>query len=266
MEIGDRIRARQFEAADDLAGALLRRVVDRPDVNEPVQIEFTPVAIHGLNCGWAMLCGARDAGRVDPDCAELIDEMLSGVQELMAGSRSASRFTLAYFLANLALLLPSLDEAEMDEDEEEEEAPDDLPEMSLAFAALADVIEAALAQPRESDSDGQDDRPAGMLGAEYAIPWPTPLPPGCTALSFRGAGNQISQDFVLAGDGALRIAAEKGPFILRVRRPDGTTLSDVADMADGGLGLMAIPEGGTYRLEIETPARWGVTVVFESEP
>jgi hypothetical protein len=109
-----------------------------------------------------------------------------------------------------------------------------------------------------------DDRVAPTYGAEHAIPWPTPLPAGCSTLSFRGAGNQTTREFVLPGDGALRIAAEKGPFILHVRRPDGTALGDVATPPEGGLALMAIPEGGTYTLTIQAPARWGVTVVFQS--
>lgn len=105
---------------------------------------------------------------------------------------------------------------------------------------------------------------APMHGVECAIPWPAPLPPGYSALSFHGAGNQTTQEFVLSGDAALRIAAEKGPFTLHVRRPDGSALSDVASLPDGGLALMAIPEGGAYTLAIQTPARWGVTVVFQA--
>jgi hypothetical protein len=110
-------------------------------------------------------------------------------------------------------------------------------------------------------SEQHDQRPAPLHGARHAMPWPTPLPPGCSALSFYGAGGQATQAFVLAGDAALRIGAEKGPFVLHVRRPDGSAL-EVADLPEGGLALMAIPEGGTYTLEIQAPARWAVTVVF----
>lgn len=109
-----------------------------------------------------------------------------------------------------------------------------------------------------------DGHPAPMYGAEHAIPWPIPLPAGCSTLSFRGAGNQTTREFVLPRDGALRIAAENGPFTLHVRRPDGTALRDVANLPDGGLALMAISKGGTYTLAIRAPARWGVTIVFEA--
>src|SRR5256886_9998736 len=52
-------------------------------------------------------------------------------------------------------------------------------------------------------------------------------------LTFRGAQTQTTRAFVLAADAALRITAEAGPFQLRVRRADGTFLSDVANLPDG---------------------------------
>ena len=103
---------------------------------------------------------------------------------------------------------------------------------------------------------------AGVAGAENAIPWPTPVLPGTAVITFRGYGNQSTEPFVLPGDASVRIAAERGPFALRVVRPDGTDAVNPASMPFGGLGLGAIPEGGTYALEVQTPERWGVTVVF----
>jgi|SRR5947209_16348846 len=113
-------------------------------------------------------------------------------------------------------------------------------------------------------SEPPDHRPEPLPGEENAVPWPVPLPPGCSALTFYGEGNQTTQAFALPGDAALRILAETGPFTLRVRRPDGSTLNDVASLPDGGPALMEIPEGGTYTLAVQTPARWAVTVVFEA--
>jgi hypothetical protein len=107
-----------------------------------------------------------------------------------------------------------------------------------------------------------DDRPEPLPGEENAIPWPVPLPPGCSTLSFYGSGDQITQAFTLRRDAALRILAEAAPLTLWVRRPNGTVLSDIASLPEGGPGLMAIPEGGTYTLAVQTPARWAVTVVI----
>jgi hypothetical protein len=113
-------------------------------------------------------------------------------------------------------------------------------------------------------TEKHDHRPAPVHGVQHAIAWPIPVPSGCSALTFRGAGVQTTEEFLLPGNAVLRIAAEKtGPFLLRVRRPDGSTLADVADLPNGGLAIMAIPEGGTYTIEVRAPARWGVTVVYE---
>jgi hypothetical protein len=101
-----------------------------------------------------------------------------------------------------------------------------------------------------------------VADAENAIPWPTPVLPGTSVLTFRGYGNGRTEPFVLPGDASVRIAAERGPFALRVLRPDGTDAVNPANMPFGGLGLGAIPEGGTYTLEVRTPERWGITVVF----
>jgi hypothetical protein len=99
-------------------------------------------------------------------------------------------------------------------------------------------------------------------GAENAIPWPTPMLPDTAMLTFRGYGSQSTAAFVLPGDASVRIAAERGPFVLRVIRPDGTDAVSPAKMPYGGLGLGAIPAGGTYTLEVRTAERWGITVVF----
>jgi hypothetical protein len=105
---------------------------------------------------------------------------------------------------------------------------------------------------------------APVSGAENAIPWPTPTLPGTSVLTFRGYGNQRTEAFALPGDASVRIAAERGPFVLRVVRPDGSDAVNPADMTFGGLGLGAIPEGGTYSFEVRTAERWGITVVFEA--
>jgi hypothetical protein len=98
-------------------------------------------------------------------------------------------------------------------------------------------------------TEKHDHRPAPVHGVQHAIAWPIPVPSGCSALTFRGAGVQTTEEFLLPGNA--------------VRRPDGSTLADVADLPNGGLAIMAIPEGGTYTIEVRAPARWGVTVVYE---
>ena len=103
---------------------------------------------------------------------------------------------------------------------------------------------------------------APTAGAENAIPWVTPVLPGTSALTFRGYGDGRTEAFVLPSDGSVRIAAERGPFALRVVRPDGSDAVKPALMSFGGLGLGAIPEGGAYALEVHTHQGWGVTVVF----
>jgi hypothetical protein len=110
------------------------------------------------------------------------------------------------------------------------------------------------------------DRPTAPLvprhGAEHAVPWPTPPIPGTALLSFWGKGPGATEPFVLPGDASLRIAAETGPFVLRVLRPDGTDGATVAPVPNAGLALGAIPQGGTYTLDIRTEGCWGVTIVF----
>ena len=94
------------------------------------------------------------------------------------------------------------------------------------------------------------------------VPWPYRLSPGGQTLTFRGYGNAATGEFALNQDAALRMVWEAGPFRLRVRRADGAFLPQVAEDSDGGFGLMGINHEGTYSLVIETPARWGVTVVI----
>lgn len=72
----------------------------------------------------------------------------------------------------------------------------------------------------------------------------------------------MTERFTLAGDAALRILPNAAPFKLVVQKDDGTLLADVAVLGDGMLGLMALPEGGTYRLLIEAHAEWGVSIVY----
>jgi hypothetical protein len=103
---------------------------------------------------------------------------------------------------------------------------------------------------------------APVSGAENAIPWPTPPLPGFSMITFRGYGDGRTEPFVLPGDASVRIAAERGPFVLRVVRPDGTDAVNPANMRYGGLGLGAIPQGGTYAFEVRTAAGWAITVVF----
>jgi hypothetical protein len=103
--------------------------------------------------------------------------------------------------------------------------------------------------------------PQPIAGAENAVPWPMPLPSGAQALTFWGSGNTTTGEFTLASDASLRIVVEAGPLTLRVLRPDGSAVGDLATMPVRGLALGAIAEGGTYKLEVRTVAKWGVTVV-----
>jgi hypothetical protein len=104
-----------------------------------------------------------------------------------------------------------------------------------------------------------------MAGPERAVPWPTPPIPGTSMLTFWGSGDQSTEEFTLPGDASMRMAAEKGPFVVRLLNPDGTDATKLAPVPNGGLALGAIPQGGTYTLEVKTPGRWGITVVFETE-
>jgi hypothetical protein len=79
--------------------------------------------------------------------------------------------------------------------------------------------------------------------------------------TFWGTRAATTAAFEVPVDAALRILARAGRFTLRVQRSDGTYLGEVADLAEGGLGLLAISRGGTYRLLIDAAADWGVTVV-----
>ena len=110
-------------------------------------------------------------------------------------------------------------------------------------------------------SDAPAARVAPVAGADSAVPWPTPPIPGTSVLTFWGTGDQSTEAFVLPGDASVRIIAETGPIAVRVLNPDG---SDGAKLAPAGRGLAlgAIPAGGTYTLEVRTPGRWGVTLVY----
>jgi hypothetical protein len=63
---------------------------------------------------------------------------------------------------------------------------------------------------------------APMHGPNNAVPWPTPLPPHASVMTFSGNGDATTQEFALPSDAALRIAVEKGPMVLRVLKLDGT--------------------------------------------
>ncbi len=103
---------------------------------------------------------------------------------------------------------------------------------------------------------------APVSGAENAVRWPTPAVPGTSVLTFRGYGDGRTEPFVVPADASVRIVAERGPFGLRVVRPDGSDAVSPASMPFGGLGLGALPEGGTYAMEVRAPGLWGITVVF----
>lgn len=106
------------------------------------------------------------------------------------------------------------------------------------------------------------ERLAPMHGPENALPWPTPPIPNTSMLTFWGSGNAVTQAFALPSDASMRIATEKGPTTIRVLRPDGTAGADVTPLPEAGLGLAAIPEGGTYTLDVQTTGSWGITIVF----
>jgi hypothetical protein len=102
-----------------------------------------------------------------------------------------------------------------------------------------------------------------LHGTENAVPWPTPAIPGTSMFTFWGNGDGTTRPFTLPGDASMRIAVEKGPLVLRVLNPDGTEGAKVAPIPEAGLALGAIPQGGTYTLEVRTAGCWGVTVVYE---
>jgi hypothetical protein len=106
--------------------------------------------------------------------------------------------------------------------------------------------------------------PQPIAGAANAVPWPTPLPADAQVLTFWGSGNATTGEFTLASDASLRIVVETGPLTLRVLRPDGSAVGDLATIPKSGLALGGIAEGGTYRLEVRTAAKWGVTVVYRA--
>jgi hypothetical protein len=85
-------------------------------------------------------------------------------------------------------------------------------------------------------------------------------------LTFWGTGSARSAEFALPSDGALRIVAQGGPIEVRLRREDGSYLTDRAclDGKQVRLGMMAIPSSGTYSLVVESHAGldWGVTVLY----
>jgi hypothetical protein len=103
---------------------------------------------------------------------------------------------------------------------------------------------------------------APMHGPNNAVPWPTPLPPHASVMTFSGNGDATTQEFALPSDAALRIVVEKGPMVLRVLKLDGTEGATLTPIPTGGLALGAIPQAGTYTLEVRTSDRWAVTVVF----
>jgi hypothetical protein len=113
-------------------------------------------------------------------------------------------------------------------------------------------------------SDTPTPRVAALPGAERAIPWPTPPIPGTSMLTFWGSGDQSTEEFTLPSDASMRMIAETGPFVVRLLNPDGTDTTELAPVPNGGLALGAIPQAGTYTLEVKTPGRWGITVVYET--
>lgn len=114
-------------------------------------------------------------------------------------------------------------------------------------------------------SDTPAARVEAVPGAERAVPWPTPPIPGTAMLTFWGDGDQCSEAFTLPSDGSMRIVAEKGPFVVRLLNPDGTDATSLAPVPNGGLALGAVPNAGTYTLEVKTPGRWGITIVYEAK-
>lgn len=103
---------------------------------------------------------------------------------------------------------------------------------------------------------------APLRGEEHAIPWATPPIPGTELLTFRGSGDAVTEAFVLPGDASVRVTVEGGPFALRVLRPDGTEGAPRVAVPHSGLALSAVPQGGTYTLEVLTSGPWGVTIVY----
>jgi hypothetical protein len=103
---------------------------------------------------------------------------------------------------------------------------------------------------------------APMHGLKNAVPWPVPLPPDASVMTFSGNGDAATQEFALPSDAALRITVEKGPMVLRVLKSDGTEGATLMPIPTRGLALGAIPQAGTYTLEVRTSDRWAVTVVF----
>jgi hypothetical protein len=103
---------------------------------------------------------------------------------------------------------------------------------------------------------------APLHGPEHAVPWPTPPIPGTVQLTFWGTGDATTEFFALASDASVRMAVETGPLEVRVLREDGTSGADLAPVPTGCLALGAIPEAGTYRLEVRATGNWGVTIVF----
>ena len=112
-----------------------------------------------------------------------------------------------------------------------------------------------------SGDERTPDRLVPARGVEHAVPWPVPLRPTASVLSFWGSGDQTTQPFVIDGDAALRITIESGLLDLRVLCPDGSEVGHQTTMAGPGLALDSIPFGGTFVLEVRASARWGITVV-----
>lgn len=128
-------------------------------------------------------------------------------------------------------------------------------------------------QPLDVEGPAVASQPAeGTLqpveGADCAVPWPLPCPPGAHVLTFWGTGSAQTREFTLPSDGLLRIVARGGPMEVRVRRKDGRFLADRASLygKPARLALMGIPRSGTYCLlvEAEPGLDWGVTVLSEA--
>jgi hypothetical protein len=130
------------------------------------------------------------------------------------------------------------------------ESPRQLPTADAPTAAAASSAEGLL-------------RP--LAGADNTVPWPLPPFEGAQMLTFWGTGSARSAEFTLPSDGVLRIVA-RGPIEVRVRRKDGSYLSDRACLAakQEQLAIMGIPSSGTYSLVVESHAEvdWGVTVLY----
>jgi hypothetical protein len=76
------------------------------------------------------------------------------------------------------------------------------------------------------------------------LPWPTPLPPDASVMTFSGNGDATTQEFALQSDAAPRIAVEKGPMALRVLKSDGTEGATLRPIPTSGFGAGRNPTSG----------------------